>query len=340
MLDVIQSVVRLTAHRDRGTLERAALELIADCVPDARIEMFRCVGPAENLRLLLSARTLYGSAECVPAPWVRLDALPALESEPLFIRAREQAAPVHEAHGRRHVFPLDLGASNFAFVDLRITRDLDRTHIALIQTLLGIYCNQIALLDYGETDALTGLLNRKTYDNTFCQAAKSESSSPAYTATSLDRRTTALKQWIGVIDIDHFKRVNDNFGHLIGDELLLLVAQLMRSTFRFGDTLYRFGGEEFVGLLRAPNREYAAMAFERFRNCLATHEFPRVGCVTVSTGFTQIQDVDLPSAAFERADRAVYYAKQHGRNQVRCFEDLESSGLVQAKDHVGEVELF
>lgn len=340
MLDVIQSVVRLTAHRERGALERAALEIIADCVPDARIEMFRCVGTADTPRLLLIARSLYGSVESVPTPWVRLDTLPTLDSEPLFVRARQGQGPVQEANGRRHVFPLSLDASNFAFVDLRITRDLDRTHVALIQTLLGIYCNQIALLDYGETDALTGLLNRKTYDHTFCRAAKPEKESPAWSGTSLERRSSALTQWIGVIDIDHFKRVNDGFGHLIGDELLLLVAQLMRSTFRFGDTLYRFGGEEFVVLLRAPNREYACMAFERFRERLATHEFPRVGRVTVSVGITEIQDVDLPSAAFERADRAVYFAKQHGRNQVRCFEDLAAAGLVDSKDHVGEVELF
>ncbi len=56
--------------------------------------------------------------------------------------------------------------------------------------------------------------------------------------------------WLTMIDIDHFKRVNDNYGHLIGDEVLLLLARLMRATFRFHDQLYRFGGEEFVVLLR------------------------------------------------------------------------------------------
>ena len=143
-----------------------------------------------------------------------------------------------------------------------------------------------------------------------------------------------------MVDIDHFKRVNDNHGHLIGDELLLLVSQLMRSSFRFDDTLYRFGGEEFVILLRAPARDHARIAFERFRKRLASHDFPRVGSVTASIGFTEIRDLDLPSSAFERADQAVYFAKESGRNQSRCFEDLLDRGDLDVRDHVGEVELF
>jgi diguanylate cyclase (GGDEF)-like protein len=339
MLELVQSVAQLTAHRDRGALERAALRLIAGCVPDSRIDMFRCVGPTDRPRLLLTARAIYGSVEAVPAPVEPLDALPALESEPLFCRARNELLPVHEGNGRRHVFALDLNSRSYAFVDLRITRELDATHVALIQTLLGIYCNQIALLDYGETDALTGLLNRKTYDSAFCVAANAGTAGEQPTP-AVERRAEALQPWIGVIDVDHFKRVNDNHGHLIGDELLLLVAQLMRATFRYGDTLYRFGGEEFVVLLRAPDRANAQIAFDRFREKLASKEFPRVGQVTVSIGFTEIRDMDLPSAAFERADKAVYYAKQHGRNQVRCFEDLVDEGCVDREERVGEVELF
>lgn len=339
MLDLFQSVVQLTSHRDRAALERAALELMAACVPDARIEMFRCVGTAQNLRLLLTARALYGAVECVPSQWSPVDALPSLDSEPLFNRAKEQQRPVQETNGRRHVFPLELHSRNTAFVDLRITRELDHTHVALIEALLSIYSNQIALLDYGETDALTGLLNRKTYDSVFCKATHGGAGNDTAT-NDRDRRAAAPSQWIGVIDIDHFKRVNDNHGHLIGDELLLLVAQFMKATFRYGDSLYRFGGEEFVVLLRAPDGDHALMAFERFRARIAEHEFPRVGHVTVSIGFSEIRPFDLPSAAFERADRAVYFSKEHGRDQVSCFETLVDEGLLESGDRVGEVEMF
>jgi PleD family two-component response regulator len=64
------------------------------------------------------------------------------------------------------------------------------------------------------------------------------------------------------------------------------------------------------------------------------------GSVTASVGFTAILDEDLPSTAFERADRAVYFAKEHGRNQVCCFDDLLEGGAVHSQEHVGEVELF
>jgi diguanylate cyclase (GGDEF)-like protein len=340
MLDLVQSVAELTAHRERGALELAALDLVARCVPEARIEMLRCVGPVHDARLLLTARAVGGVAETLPAPWLPLDALPNLMSDPVLVRARRDHRPVQDASGQRHVFPLELDSRSFAFVDLRINRALDGTHIALIQTLLGIYCNQIALLDYGETDALTGLLNRKTFDHAFCQAARLAVAAEQPPPAGAERRAMAQQQWLGVVDIDHFKRVNDGHGHLIGDELLLLVAQLMRVTFRYGDALYRFGGEEFVVLLRAPDRDHALMAFDRFRKRLEAHDFPRVGRVTVSIGFTAILGSDLPSSAFERADRAVYFAKEHGRNQVRCFEELVDGGKVDSRDHVGDVELF
>jgi diguanylate cyclase (GGDEF)-like protein len=340
MLEFAQSVAQLTAQRSRGALDRAALGLLARFVPQGRIEMLRCVGPAEDARLLLTGRAADGLVESVPIPCVSLDALPELSAEPLYVRALQEQEPVLDATRGRHVFALSLDTGCFAIFDLCIGKALDADQIGLIQTLLGIYGNQVALLNYGETDALTGLLNRKTYDAAFYEAAKASGASEQRSPLDIERRSQAGRRWIGVVDIDHFKRVNDNHGHLIGDELLLLVSQLMRASFRFDDALYRFGGEEFVILLRAPNRANARTAFERFRKRLADHEFPRVGTVTASIGFTEIRDLDLPSSAFERADRAVYFAKEHGRNQLRCFEELLDGGAVTAKDHVGEVELF
>jgi PleD family two-component response regulator len=73
---------------------------------------------------------------------------------------------------------------------------------------------------------------------------------------------------------------------------------------------------------------------------MMNHAFPQVGSVTASVGYTLIRGTDLPAAAFERADRAVYFAKQQGRNQVRCFETLVESGALEAPDRIGEVELF
>jgi diguanylate cyclase (GGDEF)-like protein len=148
------------------------------------------------------------------------------------------------------------------------------------------------------------------------------------------------RHWLGVIDIDHFKSVNDNYGHLIGDEVLLLLSRLMRSRFRFHDRLYRFGGEEFVVLMRCGSEEDAHHAFERLRTGVERYPFPQVGHITVSVGFTEVKIGDTPSGAFERADKAVYYGKTHGRNQVCSHAKLVASGELEDLSVSGDVELF
>jgi diguanylate cyclase (GGDEF)-like protein len=104
--------------------------------------------------------------------------------------------------------------------------------------------------------------------------------------------------------------------------VLLLVAQLMRQTFRHGDRVYRFGGEEFVVLLRCPYVQSARAAFERLRLRISDHDFPQVGQLTVSIGYTAVDADDTPDAAFERADLAVYEAKHIGRNRTVAHADL------------------
>ncbi|MXV13635.1 GGDEF domain-containing protein, partial [Xanthomonas sp. LMG 8992] len=110
------------------------------------------------------------------------------------------------------------------------------------------------------------------------------------------------------VDIDHFKRVNDTFGHLYGDEVLLLVAQLMQRAFRQDDLLFRFGGEEFVIVLRGVDRDTAVSLFERFRLAVAEHVFPQVGQVTLSTGIVELTHGRLLSEMLDEADKALYWA--------------------------------
>jgi diguanylate cyclase (GGDEF)-like protein len=340
MHGIASAIAKLTAQRDRSALDCAALELAARYAPGAALELFRLVGPVQHPRLMHAAHAADGVVHGIPKPWVTLQDLPEVESVPQYAEALRQCRSIHDDATGRHLFPLDVENHCIALVELQSETPLDESQAALIRTLLDIYRNQVLLLDYGETDSLTGLLNRKTYDATFHEAAAPASPDNCKSAGDIDRRAEAMLRWLGVIDIDFFKRVNDQHGHLIGDELLLLVARLMRATFRFGDALYRFGGEEFVILLRAPGREHAAAAFERFRASLKAYEFPQVGSITASVGFTCIRELDLPSGAFERADRAVYFAKQNGRDQVRCYEDLVDDGVMAAPERAGAVELF
>ncbi len=197
-----------------------------------------------------------------------------------------------------------------------------------VLSLARIYGHQLRLLDYGELDSLTRLLNRKTFEETFDRLLQASTRGCEYLGGERRQADAAMPAWLCVIDIDHFKRINDTFGHLFGDEVLLRLGELMRRTFRTGDRLFRFGGEEFVVLLNAVDAARAAQSFERFRRRVERHDFPQVGQVTCSIGFTRVEALDVPTDVLGRADRALYYAKASGRNRVCDYEALLGAGAI------------
>jgi diguanylate cyclase (GGDEF)-like protein len=207
------------------------------------------------------------------------------------------------------------------------------------------FCRHLrGLLDENERDSLTGLLNRKSFDESFMRSALAGAApvAPAPGELIYDRREepSCPTHWLAVVDIDHFKRVNDTHGHLIGDEVLLLLSGLMRSTFRFDDRLYRFGGEEFVVLTRGMADAAARAVLDRLRHNVERFDFPQVGRLTVSVGYSVIQPNDTPARAIARADQALYFAKTHGRNAAFNHADLIATGCLESPDHVGDIELF
>ncbi|MBA2721970.1 MAG: diguanylate cyclase [Methylibium sp.] len=342
MPDFIGSVVRLTGYRDRDLINTTMVSMLADWLAPLAISLYRSVGEPTDLRMLLQA----GQQRGQPAlrgdpPWAPLDALPAALDWPEHHGALVTGEPVLGVPTKRcdeagapallNVFPIWMGQQRFGVVEVVSEKPLSDEQCKLVIGLLQVYRNHIGLLDYSEHDMLTGLLNRKTFDAQFAKGLGAVGRSSAGASCAL---------WLGVIDIDHFKRVNDAFGHLIGDEVLLLVARLLRSAFRHGDRIYRFGGEEFVVVLRAEERAHATLAFERFRTRMETFAFPQVGPVTASAGFTRLRPLDIASGAFERADQAVYHAKQNGRNRVCCHELLVESGELTDTGKSGEIELF
>ena len=116
-------------------------------------------------------------------------------------------------------------------------------------------------------------------------------------------------------------------------------CNLLRSSFRSHDRIFRFGGEEFVVLLRNATLETARKAFERFRETVQTHTFPQVGHVSVSIGFVGTS-TGSPVEILGQADQALYFAKEHGRNQVHYYDDLVAAGQLQTKMAHDDVELF
>ncbi|EAR60123.1 GGDEF domain-containing protein [Neptuniibacter caesariensis] len=198
--------------------------------------------------------------------------------------------------------------------------------LILVEGVYGIYANQVSLLDSKERDNLTGLPNRQTMEFTL---------NDVVTFHRNNKLNPIKPSWMVVLDIDHFKKINDTFGHLYGDEVLLHFADLLKKSFRHTDFLFRYGGEEFVAIVNNANPEEAQQILERFHQAVQDYDFPS-GKVTVSIGYTQVDPVTPPLLLFEHADRALYHAKHNGRNMIVNFEDMDS----QVRVHEDDIELF
>ena len=215
----------------------------------------------------------------------------------------------------------------------------------VVNGMLIVYKNFHALLDYNECDSLTGLLNRKTFDDSYTKLLRLNSGQTVLESalTQVLQAETELEtvhqHWLAVADIDHFKRVNDQFGHLYGDEVLILIANLMRESFQSDDHLFRFGGEEFLILLHATSLENAQEIFENFRQRVEQYSFPQVGQITISVGFSRIDTFEPAVAIVGRADQALYYAKSHGRNQVCLYDNLVANGDLQ-QEYANDIAEF
>ncbi|AYN15602.1 diguanylate cyclase [Pseudomonas monteilii] len=167
---------------------------------------------------------------------------------------------------------------------------------------LNLLHERIGRLDRdAQTDPLTGLGNRRSLE---LSLSLLEAEGRAFAAI--------------VLDIDHFKRVNDSHGHEIGDQALRQLAELMRRCCREGDLLCRTGGEEFLMMLPGASLEVAAVVAERLRVTVQDTPLEPVGAVTISLGVARWDGEagSEPVETLSRADRALYRAKQEGRNRV------------------------
>ncbi len=159
------------------------------------------------------------------------------------------------------------------------------------------------------TDALTGIENRRSFD------LKLEAE---YLRAGRSRGSLSLL----MIDIDHFKEFNDNFGHPAGDETLRSVAHLLRSELRAHDFLFRYGGEEFAVILPGITMKGAYVLGERFRRTVQRAPWKK-RAITISLGAASVEEeMKSPADLLQAADRALYRAKQTGRNRVCTAADV------------------
>jgi len=211
---------------------------------------------------------------------------------------------------------------------------LDTNQFGTAVNVLHIYANQRHVLFKNRLDPLTELLNRQTFENKLMEVISGHDHN--------ERREQIdghCSWYLGMLDIDNFKQVNDQFGHVIGDEVLILIAGLIKANFRSQDYIFRYGGEEFSVLFKCVEEETAVLILERLREMIAQHMFPQAGNITISIGFTELESEKMLSTLVQQADLALYDSKRTGRNKVTNFKDIEGlHNLECAVEH--EHELF
>ncbi|MDQ7074767.1 MAG: GGDEF domain-containing protein [Gammaproteobacteria bacterium] len=240
------------------------------------------------------------------------------------------------------LFPIVLDNKITSVIKISSTNPLT-TQLTLIKNLLKIYQNYLFILNESERDKLTGIFNRRTFDKKLLLLLNRQRTQQyEYKSDHQPRKTEQdSTAWLAILDIDFFKRVNDDYGHLYGDEVLLLLSQQMKAFFRSSDLLFRFGGEEFIIILEPIPEAMAAQTLERFRIAIEQFQFPAVGHITISVGYAKIGANDYPPTVLEQADQALYYAKEHGRNAVFGYQLLIDNNLLALpQQDEGSVDLF
>lgn len=324
--EILDQVIELTSEKDSNALELALAHSLFKLVGIQNVVVYtaRHINKAS-----LASASKEPRNKDQPIPAELLDDLNQCLSTAQIIELSKDGKNMT-------LFPLQSAKKQPLAVVVVKESEGDNRHILAIQ-VLRIYHNFLALMNENERDTLTGLLNRKTFDQKISTII-----SNLQKTNKRRREDDDGASYLAIFDIDHFKNVNDTYGHLIGDEVLLTFSQLMDKHFRGKDLLFRFGGEEFVGVYPCPDDATMAEILNRFRNVIASHNFPQVGKVTVSCGFTKVEPHDLPPNIIGRADTALYHAKETGRNQVCQYENLVAEGHLKAKEESdsGDIELF
>lgn len=327
---------KMTSIRDTELLEQSLLRTLGPLLGVLDTALYRTDERHSLVRVLHYHRSKVVEADGVARMVERIEDVQNLSDVPREVIAlTENVRLLGKPCARKRqnevivAYPLFGGNEVCGYFVFARDREASAGEDAIIRGVLEVFSNYYALLDISQRDRLTGLFNRQALENSFDRIWNILSRPDYYQEIPGGRRELppVQKYWLAVIDIDHFKTINDNYGHMVGDEILLLVSRLMSSTFRSSDLLYRYGGEEFVAIVAAENAAIARNIFERVRLAIEAHLFPRIDHLTVSIGYCQANPDVLPVEVLSRADRSLYQAKQDGRNRVYDYDELVRNGV-------------
>ena len=336
MIRVLKHVEALTRHRDRTLLEVGVTSALFELLDCEVVNLFKVQQAGSQSVLHRLAHVGTDGVRYCDSDFERTDTVIALATREAYMQCvTEEHIVIEAANGSdasNYYLPIAYDGKVAGMVEIVARTALDDEGITLALGFVNLYSNYLSLLDYSQRDSLTGLLNRRTFNENLNKILDALQPMPVDAAMlpGTERRELHADQphWLAVIDADHFKRINDEHGHLYGDEALVLIANMMRESFRYEDKLFRFGGEEFVAVLKPASFEHAERALERFREKVEQFEFPQIGQVTISIGFTALRAGDTAASALGAADEALYYAKAHGRNRCCAYHALVEAGVI------------
>ncbi|ARU54447.1 MAG: GGDEF domain-containing protein [Pseudomonadales bacterium] len=213
-----------------------------------------------------------------------------------------------------------------------------------IDPLLILFSNQIKHLNSRSIDLLTGLMNRQALETQIELYSRDEN--------FLNQHKTPDLCVLALLEIDHFPRVNEAYGWVYGDEILIKFARLCSQIFREQDQLFRFGANQFAVLLRCQNKSEAALMLEQAQKQFRAHDFAKAKPLSVSIGYavlgvssqkhasTEI-GVPLPwSVLIDRVNRALSWVKQQQPGSSMAYEAMLERGLVREPHYEVQADLF
>lgn len=228
----------------------------------------------------------------------------------------------HEAINTQVLTQIDLDSKQIFGCTLLLSQSMDidlaNQYLQQQQRLISLMEENVRLNYLIRKDKLTSLYNK------------------AYIEEQLDVQCGMVRRYhrecsIIFFDIDHFKRINDNFGHSVGDEVLIAISSLISNHIRSTDMFARWGGEEFLLLLPETGIEEAKIVANKICSLVEQHHFDIVKKVTISLGVTSVLASDTVLSILNRVDKALYKAKHSGRNQVVVYQSDEEIPFASMK---------
>ena len=262
--------------------------------------------------------------EVIPLLLQRYQLVQAGNNDPYLIYGKDVVSfeMDHEAINTQVLTQIDLDSKQIFGCTLLLSQSMDtdlaNQYLQQQQRLISLMEENVRLNYLIRKDKLTSLYNK------------------AYIEEQLDVQCGMVRRYhrecsVIFFDIDHFKRINDNYGHSVGDEVLIAISSLISNHIRSTDMFARWGGEEFLLLLPETGIEEAKIVANKLCALVEQHDFDIVKKVTISLGVTSVLASDTVLSILNRVDKALYKAKHSGRNQVVVYQSDEEIPFASMK---------